>query len=188
MDERRLIARAKQGDAEAFDQLVRRYWERIYRLAVPLIGVTEADDVAVETFEIAWQKLPQFRGDASLGTWLFRIALRVAHRRQHSPFHRHEEVWSELVPADEGLLAWTDPEELIRQREEAWQVHWALQQLPLPLREAVVLRFFEELSYAEMAQVLGVSETAVRKRVTAALRQLAVLLQPSPSPKRGEQA
>jgi DNA-directed RNA polymerase specialized sigma24 family protein len=51
-----------------------------------------------------------------------------------------------------------------------------------------VLRFFEELSYAEMAQVLGVSETAVRKRVTAALRQLAVLLQTSPSPKRGEQA
>lgn len=186
MDERQLIARAQRGDTTAFDELVRRYWERIYRLAFSLMGATDADDVAVETFEIAWQKMAQFRGEAGFGTWLFRIAVRLAHRRLRMPFRRYEEMWAELVPADETVLLRTDPEELLRLRENGQQVRWALHQLPLPLREAVVLRFFEELSYAEIAQVLGCSETAARKRVAVALQQLAVLLNlPSSSEQKG---
>lgn len=174
MDERQLIERAKQGDSTAFDRLLRYYWAKVYRLAFSLVGSNLADDVAIETFETAWRKLAQFRGNSGFGTWLFRIAVRTAYRHLRSPVYRYEETWADFVPVED--LPCSDPEEILRQREGVQQVHWALLQLPLPLREVVVLRFFEDLSYAQIAEVLGCSETAVRKRLAKAIHQLANLL------------
>ncbi len=174
MDEQRLIERAKQGDSIAFDKLLQRYWAKIYRLAFSLVGATLADNVAIKTFETAWQKLNQFRGSSEFGTWLFRIAVRTAYRHLRSPVSHYEETWADFVPDDD--LLYSDPEEILRQREDVQQVHWALQQLPLPLREVVMLRFFEDLSYSQIAEVLGCSETAVRKRLAKAIHQLTDLL------------
>lgn len=174
MNEWQLIERAKLGDSLAFDKLLQRYWTKIYRLAFSLVGAALADDVAIETFETAWQKLAQFRGNSEFGTWLFRIAVRTAYRYLRSSKHRYEETWADFFSDDE--FPCSDPEEILRRKEDVQQVHWALQQLPLPLREVIVLRFFENMSYSQIAEVLGCSETMVRKRLTKAICQLTNLL------------
>jgi RNA polymerase sigma-70 factor (ECF subfamily) len=172
-EERRLIERSRRGDAEAFGQLVRRYEDRIYRLAKSVCAglPAEAADVYQETFITAYQKLGAFRGDSDLGTWLYRIAANLCfmrHRKKRrEPFvplldlpHDHEDG------ARHQFRDWEPtPEEIAGKKELLDQVARALAALPMEYRLAVTLRDIEGLSNEKTARILGLSLAAVKTRV-----------------------
>ena len=170
-----LVARAAAGDDPAFEALVVRYERRVFRLACRLTNETDAPDVVQEIFMQVYRHLSGFRGDAQFSTWLYRIATNAAlmHRRARA---RHPtEPLDEFMPrfdVDGGLAQTPDAlriasrvDELLDRQMLAKKVHAALERLPDLYREAFVLRDLEELSTADVAQVLGVEPAAVRQRV-----------------------
>lgn len=170
---RELVERARGGDAAAFDALVRGHHDKIYRLArhVCAAAPAEADDVYQETFLTAFKKLKSFRGDADLGTWLYRIASNLClmryRRRTAEPF-----VPMLDAPDEEGVRRPADfpdaapqPEEAARRKELTDAVAAALAELPVDYRLVLTLRDVEGLSAEETARVLKLSVPAVKSRL-----------------------
>lgn len=171
--ERELIERSRNGDAEAFSRLIRRYEDRIYRLARHVCAglPSEADDVYQDTFVTAFKKLKSFRGDSELGTWLYRIAsnLCLMRRRKKAgePFvplldrpHDHDSE-----PAHEFRDWSPTPEEAAHKKELLEKVTGALAKLPMDYRLVLTLRDVEGLSAEETAKVLKLSVPAVKSRL-----------------------
>ncbi len=132
----------------------------MYRIALRMLDSdADAQDVAQETFVRAWRSLGRFRGDSSVATWLYRIATNqclslLAARREHAPLR------DEDARVDERDPAW-----LVVQRERMDAVSRAVSRLPDDQRSALVLRDYEGLSYAEVAEVLGIGVGAVKSRI-----------------------
>lgn len=168
--ERVLVEAAQAGDLDAFEVLVRRHQEPVYRLALRMLGsASDAEDVAQETFVQAWRSIGRFRGSSSLGTWLYRIATNrcldvLAARRPTEP-----------LEADlRGHEA--DPIAVTEQRERLRAVLDGLHALLADQRAVLVLREFEGLRYDEIAEVLGITVPAVKGRIhRARLALLAAL-------------
>lgn len=148
-----LLGRLREGDAEAFDDLVRAYQKEIYRLAWRLTGSpAEADDLAQETFLRAWRALPTFRGEASLRTWLTRIATNLAlNTVQSARLARRDDVDVEVVapPTPHAGDAELESEERRRRAEEA------IRRLPPRQRTTLVLRIHEGLMFRQIAETMG---------------------------------
>lgn len=171
VDERILIARSRAGDLGAFERLVRVHQDRIYNLAYRITGNREdASDAAQDTFVRAFQALPRFREDATLSTWLYRIATNAAldlvRRRPTAPR-------TELPVNHPGP---DDPEREVTRRELARRVQDALAGVPAEFRAAVVLRDLQGLSYADVAHVLQVPVGTVRSRISRGREALRVQL------------
>lgn len=170
-----VAARAADGDDAAFEALVARYQHRVFRLACRLTGETDAPDVVQEAFLQVYRHLATFRGGAQFSTWLYRIATNAGlmHRRARS--RRPAEPLDAFLPrfdADGRLEATPDAlrivcriDETLDRRELARKAQEAVDRLPDLYREAFVLRDLEELSTAEVAQVLDVEPATVRQRV-----------------------
>src|SRR5262249_20103171 len=151
----RLIERFKGGQREAFDRIVERYRRDVYRIAYRMTTNHEdADDVAQETFLRAYRALGSFRGDASLKTWLFRIAMNLSINVGRSRAgHRTEERDLEILPDTGGAEGPAGERRLLRS-EEAARVRGAVAALPPRQKQVVLLRMYEELSFQEIAEVL----------------------------------
>ena len=148
-----LVARARDGDPAAFDELVRQQAPQLYRLLVRMIGdASAAEDVAQECFIRAWRALPSFRGEARFSTWLYRIAVNEANRFLARESRR------ELLPFDDVMLEVPDlgagTEEIAEAGELRAQLEGLLAELPAHYRAAVVLRDVEGFSNEEAAEVL----------------------------------
>jgi RNA polymerase sigma-70 factor (ECF subfamily) len=178
-----LAARAAAGDESAFEAIVTRYQSRVFRLAWRLTANEgDAADVLQETFLQVYRKLGTFRGDSRFGTWLYRIATNAAlmHRRARS--RRPAEPLESFLPRfdEDGLHAAT-PAELqaaagvehrLDRRRLAEKAIAAIDRLPDTYREAFVLRDLEEMTTAQVADVLGLEPPAVRQRVHRARMML----------------
>jgi RNA polymerase sigma-70 factor (ECF subfamily) len=159
-----LLGLARAGDADAFEELVRRYSKPIYTLLVRMLGNANlAEDAAQECFVRAWRSLASFRGEAKLSTWLYRIAVNegnriLAHeaRREHLPF---EEALADIPDLGADTTARV---ELIEIRAE---LETLLAELPAQYRVAVVLRDVEGLSNEEAAAVLGLDLRTFKSRL-----------------------
>ena len=170
-----LAARAVAGDDAAFEALVVRYQHRIFRLACRLTSDTDAPDVVQDTFLQIYRHLSTFRGGALFSTWVYRIATNAGLMHRRARARRPAEPLDEFLPhfdADGRLEATPDAlriasrvEEMLDQHELAKKAQAAIDRLPDLYREAFVLRDLEELSTAEVAQVLGVEPVTVRQRV-----------------------
>jgi RNA polymerase sigma-70 factor, ECF subfamily len=170
-----LAARAAGGDDDAFETLVRRYQRRILGLACRLTSETDAPDVLQETFLQLHLHLPSFRGEARFSTWLYRVATNAAlmHRRARATrptesldaFLPRYDARGELVETPEALQVAACADQILDRKVLAERAHEALGRLPDLYREAFVLRDLEELSTAEVAQVLSLEPAAVRQRV-----------------------
>lgn len=151
----RLIERLKRGDRGAFDLLVARHRRDVYRIAYRMTGNHEdADDVAQETFLRAFRSVGAFRGEASLKTWLFRIAMNLAINIGRSRATRRTEA---LDPTAHGQSGASDPpagERRLLAREEADRVRGAVASLPPRQKQVVLLRMYEEMPFHEIAEVL----------------------------------
>lgn len=185
-----LVADLKAGSETAFTQLIAQYHQQIYSLIARSINdPADAADIAQEVFIKVFRGIRGFNGDASLRTWLYRIALHEAsnqrrwwlrHKRQEitidSPCQGDDEDNSFCLSttlADEGV----SPFDHARQGEIREQLEAALRQVPEVYRTVVVLREIEGFAYEEIAEILDVNLGTVKSRLTrgrAALRALLV--------------
>ncbi|PRX51338.1 RNA polymerase sigma-70 factor (ECF subfamily) [Prauserella shujinwangii] len=167
-----LLARAAEGEAAAFDHLVRRHTPRMYRVALRITGsAAEAEDVVQDAWIAAWRGLPDFRGDSAVSTWLYRVVTNAAlgHVRRRRPTVSLDEALAGPGRArlDAGLLAdaHADPEGHVVRTEQVEAVLWAIASLDVTQRVPLVLRELEGLSYEEVAEVLEVNVAALRSRL-----------------------
>lgn len=145
MEEDEVWVERARGDAEAFAELVRRYQDRLYRLAMRMTGdAAAAEDLTQEAFLRAYRALPRFREGAAFAPWLYRIATNLClnHRQRRRPLPNAEEGWS------------ASTEEVVERREIQAAVQRALLRLPRHYRVVVVLRHLHDLSYQEIATAL----------------------------------
>jgi RNA polymerase sigma-70 factor (ECF subfamily) len=187
-DDGALVERVRGGDVAAFEPLVEKYRQRVYRLAYNVLRDKEdAWDVAQEAFIKAYKALPTFRGQSAFYTWLFRIVMNVAHdkARQRGAAGRAfgtervtEEEWERTMP-DPG----EDPDAAAARAEQRRRISTALETLPEHHRAIIMLSDLEGLSYREIADVLNIPMGTVmsrlhnaRKKMRSALGPLATLL------------
>jgi RNA polymerase sigma-70 factor (ECF subfamily) len=172
--ERQLVDAARRGDHRAFEALVLKYQDRIYRLIQRMVGSSEAvDDLAQEVFIRAYRSIGDFKGESSLYTWLYKIALNLC--RNHYRTRGRRPVHEELDENDgaTGLEAGGgSPEDEVFRREFWQQLRRGLDALPDEQREAVVFCDLEGMSYEEMAEVMGVPIGTVRSRIYRGRRAL----------------
>ena len=170
-----LAARAAAGDDSAFEELVRRYQTRVFRLACRLTSDTDAPDVLQETFLQVYRHLPSFRGESQFGTWVYRIATNAALMHRRARARRPAESLDVFLPRFDanGKHAATPAElqvaacadERLDRRLLAEKARDVIAQLPDLYRDAFVLRDLEEMTTADVAEALGVDPATVRQRV-----------------------
>ena len=167
-----VAAAARTGDREAFAALVRATYEGTYTLAYRLVGNEEdARDVVQDTYLRAYRSIGQFRGEARVTTWLYRItancaSTHVGRRRRH----RYEPLDLEHEPID--LRPASDPLDRAVSGDLRASVQAAIAELPPRLRAVVVLRDVYDLSHEAIAAELGITETAAKVRLHRARRAL----------------
>jgi len=174
LDEQALVRACLEGRAGAFDVLVARHSRAVYRLCYRFLGShADAADAAQEVFLRAFRALPQFKGESSIGTWLYRIGVNLCLNRRGLKTLPTEPL------DDRDPRAAHEPDAMARllEEERASRVRSAIAQLPDRQRAALILRVYHDLSHQEIARVLGSSEGAVKANFFHALRNLRKLLE-----------
>ena len=176
-----IVERALTGDAEAFGELVRRWERRIFALTYGMLGREEdARDATQETFLAAFRCLRNFRGEAKVSSWLHRIAVNQCITRQRRAKVRSESALEDEQETNAGSFAMPlshSPAHVAEGRQETAAVRRAINSLPVELRQVVVMKEFEELTFREIADVLDLPLSTVKSRLYTALKQLQMRLQ-----------
>ena len=183
-DDLRLVEALRMCDAQAYEELLTRFQQPVYNLALRLLDdPSESSDVVQDVFLKVFRNIGAFRGQSSLKTWIYRITVNEAHNARRWFFrHRRREVeldsdpeetrnWKETI-ADDCL----SPFDAAFERERHSMIEAALQRLNPIFREAVVLRDITDMSYEEISQVLGVSLGTVKSRILRGREALRVEL------------
>lgn len=169
MDEEKLIAAFKARDPDALRQVLDRCGDRLLRSAFLLCGNgADAQDMVQDTFLQAMRSAPRFRGGSSISTWLHAILLNLTrhyHRSRKRIVYDDELVRREISPPDE------QPAQLDVAITSA-ALTQALQRLSVPHREALVLRYYQDLKIHEIARLLGVSKGTVKSRLHYAIQEM----------------
>lgn len=183
-----LVERAVAGDQGAFELLVIKYQRRIQRLIGRMVrDVDLVEDIAQETFIRAYRALHQFRGDAQFYTWLYRIAVNTAKKFllelkrdptvSQSAFKSTEDG-DETYYAESEPTSDETPESVLAAKEIAVAVNTALEVLPEDLRQALILREIEGLSYEEISGVMNCPIGTVRSRIFRAREAISTKVKP----------
>jgi RNA polymerase sigma-70 factor, ECF subfamily len=191
-----LVERAKRGEVSAFEMLVVKYQRRIERLVGRMVRDTDlVQDIAQETFIRAYRALPQFRGDSAFYTWLYRIAVNTAKKALVEKKRDPLVFEGAMVSTEDGeepsrveneLTDGETPETVLAGRQVAATVNAAIDALSEDLRQAIVLREIEGLSYEEIADVMNCPIGTVRSRIFRAREAIAVKLRPLLGTREGE--
>lgn len=178
-DETVLLAQAREGDTQAFGELVRRYESKIFRLAQHITQNREdAEDVLQETFLKAYEHLDQFQGNSKFYTWVVRIAvnqalMKLRRRKTDKSVSLDETIDTGEDTIVREIAAWDENPEQRFSREEIGQIlESAIHALEPPYRSVFALRDIEGLSTEETADALGLSVPAVKSRLLRARLQL----------------
>ncbi|MGZ5288505.1 MAG: RNA polymerase sigma factor [Actinomycetota bacterium] len=172
LDDHELVARARDGDADAFGALVARHQRAAFRVAWLIArDPGEAEDAVQEAFVKAWRAMPRFRADAPFRPWILRIVSNEARNRARSTRRRDALVLREAAAAGAGDAA-PSPEAAALSRDEAEALTRALDRLPERDRMVIAYRWLLDLSEAETAEILGVRLGTVKSRLSRALRRL----------------
>lgn len=197
-EEEAFVADLKAGSEEAFGLLIAQYHQPLYSLiARSLNDPSDAADITQEVFLKVFRSIRSFHGDASLRTWLYRIALREAsNQRRWWSRHKRQEITidspaNESFDESESSLAavlpdkGSNPFDYAAQNELRTRVEAALRELPEAFRTVVVLREIEGFSYEEIAEILNVNPGTVKSRLTRGRTALRLLLTISDPPSGG---
>ncbi|MGI8797328.1 MAG: RNA polymerase sigma factor [Acidimicrobiia bacterium] len=171
-----LVVAAREGDREAFDELVRRTYVDTYTLAVRLTANEEdARDVVQEAYLRAWKGIGRFRGDAQFTTWLYRITANASYTLvQKRRRRRTEPLETAAEPVE--LRPEAQPEAAAESAVVMAQLSDAVAQLPPKLRSIVVLKDVYGLSHDDIAQELGISVAAAKVRLHRGRKKLRDIL------------
>jgi RNA polymerase sigma-70 factor (ECF subfamily) len=180
-----LVARAQQGDKQAFNLLVEKYQRKLTRLLSRFIrDQAEVEDVTQEAFIKAYRALPAFRGDSAFYTWLYRIGINTA-KNYLMAMGRRAPTSTEVEAEDaegfeegEQLRDINTPESVLLSNEIAETVNSTIEQLPEELRRAIQMREIEGMSYEDIAQAMDCPIGTVRSRIFRAREAIAERLRP----------
>jgi RNA polymerase sigma-70 factor, ECF subfamily len=183
--DRQLVARAQQGDRQAFSLLVEKYQRKLARLLSRFIrDPAEVEDVTQEAFIKAYRALPAFRGDSAFYTWLYRIGINTA-KNYLMAMGRRAPTSTEVEAEDaegfeegEHLRDINTPESVLLSNEIAETVNSTIERLPEELRRAIQMREIEGMSYEDIAQAMDCPIGTVRSRIFRAREAIAEQLRP----------
>ena len=173
MDEKKLVARAQEGDRLAFEALVRQYQRRVFRVAMGMLrNEDDALEVAQEAFIKAYQNLSRFKGDSAFYTWLHRITsnlcIDLIRRRRGEAVEYDDGILRDAIEEEGSDLAPTGPiapPRAVLDRELGEKLQEALDGLSDAHRQIIVLREIDGLSYEEIAETLGIKKGTVMSRL-----------------------
>jgi RNA polymerase sigma-70 factor (ECF subfamily) len=184
LTDEQLVERAVSNDSDAFAEIVRRWDRKIFALCFGMMGrEDEARDAVQETFVSAYRNLGGFRGDAKVSSWLHRIAVNqclTAKRRKKS---RPEELFDDSGSADDNRFVESprrSPSLTTEQTERLKIVRQAVGSLPTDLRQVIVMKEFEEMTFQEISDTLELPVSTVKSRLYTALKQLRMKLERLP--------
>jgi RNA polymerase sigma-70 factor (ECF subfamily) len=176
LDDTFVVARARQGDASAFEEVVRRHQRRVYGVALRIVrSHAVADDVTQEAFLRAWRSLDRFELGRPFGPWVCRIAANLAINHVRSPRAREEGLGEDHTEAPSGRPG---PLDHALEEEARRVLDAAIGGLPTEQRAVFVLRAVEEMSYHEIADALQISPGTVMSRLFRARQRLARAVSP----------
>ncbi len=168
-----LITSAKAGNNDAFGLLVVHYEKFVFNIALSYMSnQDDAFDVAQDSFIKAWQKLRTFKGDSAFSTWLYRICVNTA--KDALSKRAKTEYNAEITDTVPDTTA--TPEETIIRGESVRELHSALNRLDTDMREILILRELDELSYTEIAELLSIEIGTVKSRLSRARERLRQIL------------
>lgn len=182
-EESEVVSAAKAGDAAAFEELVRRHGDKMFRRALSMMRDEDtALDMAQMAWIKAWKRLTQFQGDSSFATWMTRVTINVCldHIRKAKRWKFAESI-EEMEENSGGVerklpIIETNPTERLEREELKKKIDKALAQLSEGHRAVIVMHTFEEMAYKEIAESMGCSIGTVMSRLFYARRNLASIL------------
>jgi len=181
-DDRALVQAAQQGDMRAFEELVARHRDKIYARAYSMMRNEEAAiDLCQEAWVKGWQRLAQFHGDSSFGTWMTRVVINLCLDALRKQKRQRTESMEAIDEESGGVerqmpIVTINPTAGLERIELRQRIDKALGQLSNEHRTALVLHEFEEMEYKEIAKVMDCSIGTVMSRLFYARRKMAVLL------------
>ena len=184
LTDEQLVELAVSKDSEAFGEIVRRWERKIFALCFGMLArEDDARDAAQETFIAAYRNLSKFRGEAKVSSWLHRIAVNQCLTTKRRAKTRSEDFLDEDKNEEERYFV--APEKLSPSRtteanERLTLVRQAVTSLPSDLRQIIVMKEFEEMTFQEISETLEVPLSTVKSRLYTALRQLRMKLERVP--------
>ena len=181
-EDRALVSASQKGDMIAFEELVARHRDKIYARAYTMMrNEEEAIDLSQEAWVKGWQRLAQFHGESSFGTWMTRIVINLCLDQLRKQKRQRTESVEELAEESGGVerqmpVVTVNPTERLERSELRQRIDRALNQLSYEHRTVLVLHEFEELEYKEIAKVMDCSIGTVMSRLFYARRKMAALL------------
>ena len=182
-DDRTLVQSAQKGDMEAFEELVARHRDKIYARAFSMMrNEEEAIDLSQEAWVKGWQRLNQFQGESSFGTWMTRIVINLCLDQLRKQKRQRTESIEAMDEESGGVerqmpVITINPTAGLERNELRQRIDKALSQLSYEHRTVMVLHEFEEMEYKEIAKTMGCSIGTVMSRLFYARRKMAALLQ-----------
>lgn len=190
-----LVERAQCGDQKAFELLVMKYQRKVERLVARMVKDHNLiPDIVQESFIRAYRALPKFRGDAQFYTWLYRIAVNTT-KKTLLDIKKRPEIADSSFSADqdgetntitETLISTTTPDATLAAKEIVQTVERAVEALPEELKQAILLREIDGLSYEEIAQAMNCPIGTVRSRIFRARDVIAAKLRPQLGTNQGQ--
>src|SRR6266702_2213971 len=177
-----LVKAAQKGDMGAFEELVARHRDKIYARALSMMrNEQEAIDLSQEAWVKGWQRLKQFQGEASFGTWMTRIVINLCLDQLRKQKRQRTESIAAMDEESGGVerqmpVVTANPTAGLERAEARQRIDRALAQLSHEHRTVLVLHEFEEMEYKEIARTMGCSIGTVMSRLFYARRKLAALL------------
>jgi RNA polymerase sigma-70 factor (ECF subfamily) len=184
LTDEQLVELAVSRDREAFSEVVRRWERKIFALCFGMLGrEDDARDAAQETFIAAYRNLANFRGEAKVSSWLHRIAVNQCLTTRRRAKTRSEEFLDDDDGSEERVFIapmHNSPSRKAEQGERLKLVRTAVSSLPTELRQVVVMKEFEDMTFQEISETLEVPLSTVKSRLYTALKQLKMKLERLP--------
>jgi len=169
---------------DAFGEIVKRWERKIFALCFGMLGrEDEAKDAAQDAFIAAYKNLSRFRGEAKVSSWLHRIAVNQCLTRKRRDKTRSESFFDESEYAEEKVFtapSRLSPSRITEQNERMKAVRQAVKSLPEELRQIVIMKEFEEMTFQEISDAIEMPLSTVKSRLYTALKQLRMKLKSKP--------
>lgn len=179
-----LVELAVGGNPDAFGEIVSRWERKILALCYGMLNrEDEAKDAAQETFIAAFKNLSKFRGDAKVSSWLHRIAVNQCLTTKRKNKSRSESYLDEETGEHERVFvapAYNSPARKTEQNERLYLIRQAVKALPADLKQVIVMKEFEEMTFQEISETLELPLSTVKSRLYTALKQLRMKMERSP--------
>jgi RNA polymerase sigma-70 factor (ECF subfamily) len=177
LTDEQLVRRTLDGDTEAFGEIVRRWERKIFALCYGMLGCKEeALDATQETFMLAYKNLKGFRGDSKISSWLHRIAVNQCLTRMRNDKKASESYLEDEIENNPSAIPISpenaSPLKAVERRERIEFVRKAMSSLPVELKQVLIMKEFEEMTFQEIAEILDIPVSTVKSRLYLALSLL----------------